>query len=1035
MLQTANGHYPIINTDKMSTYNYKSVILYTLAGLMVGIMLIVNAYLLNVEHGFNEPWFHIFDYSADFKIIVALPIAFSLLFCFIGMRWQQLVAFNKQIKTNLTHEQELGSMADRHLRMLGKVVADMNESVIIVDNTGCILWVNEGFCGITGYTFKEAIGNNAGFIFSGLPGETTLMDRVKLNLAKKENGIEEIESIQKDGSRYWSMINAKPVFNEKNKISNYVIIQTDITTRKERELSLEETHKKMGAWGVSSDENIHRQPGAKEMLKTGSWEMDTNGKLFVSKELRKIFGLSLTGEIKMELIYNRIHPEDTGTVKKMIASASKNEKVEFEFRYMYSGTMLYLMSNIYPIRDKKSLLTGYRGRIIDVTQSRMMELALVKSEAEKSAVFNNAQTLICLHDVEGVIFDINDAAIKQCGYKKEELLGQNLNLVIPEQYLHEFDQYLVNLKENKTANGVFYLVSKTGKKMSWLYQSTLCKNEQGRHYVISTSIDITESLKAQIKIEQQQEFINQIIENSPNVIFVVNEQQQVVLHNKTFEQYYLCNEEQPLTIADLVKQKDDIFLGGFDKHFEMEDGQTVNFDGSISGNAFNGYAVCWFTVIKKCFTDKKGKKYILVIGMDITSRYQVEKDLVAANEIVERSLKIKDQFISNMSHEIRTPLNAVIGFTGLLEDTPLTSEQEEYIDIIKSASENLLSLVNNVLDLSKLESGEIELEKVPVDTRKVIMDVARILEPRTDEKGIELKINIDDNVPERITGDPLRLSQILFNLLGNAIKFTDKGYIEISCRTVSGPDSIKNYLSFTVKDTGIGVPVEKQEAIFGRFSQANNNTQRLYGGTGLGLNITKGIVDMHGGTLKMESTPGEGTAFYFILPFDKCKEDAVKERMLPVTKKEGRPVLPPGIILEVLLVEDNLINALLAKQVLEKEGFTITHVVNGLEAVNAVQEKQFDVVLMDIQMPVMNGLDATTAIRALNTTVAEIPIVAMTANSLYGEMQNCYNAGMTGYVSKPFKPENLFAAILNSINIKSSKKADRCISDMITYNL
>jgi len=994
--------------------------MYTLAGLMLGIMLIVNAYLLNVQHGFSEAWFHIFDYSADFKIIAGLPVVFSLLFCFIGIRWQQLVAFNQQIKNNLTHEQKLGSLADKHLRMLGKVVADMNESVIIIDNEGCILWVNEGFCSITGHHFKDAIGSTVESVFFAPSAGGMMMEKIRMSLVKRENALDEIETTAKDGHTYWSMINIKPVYNDKNKVSNYVIIQTDITERKQKEMSLEAAQASQDKWEDSADENTYRIPGAKEMARTGAWEMDASGNLFVSKELRKIFGLPFTGEVKKEMVYNRIHPEDTRILKKVFAKAAKGERTEFEFRFITPDSVLYLMSDVTLIRNEIGLGDGYRGRVIDATQSKLTEMALVKSEAEKSAVFNNAQTLICLHDEEGVIFDINDAALIQSGYQKPELIGKNLKMALTEQYQQDFSQYLADLKRNKKASGVFTLMSKAGKKMSWLYQSTLCKNERGRNYVITTSIDITESLKAQIKIEQQQEFINQIIENSPNVIFVVNEKRQVVLRNKAFEQYYWCDENKPVTIESLLKTNDDIFLGGFNKDFAMEDGQTISFDGCVSGNPRTGYAVNWFTVIKKCFTDKKGQRYILVIGMDITSRHNVEKDLVAANEIVERSLKIKDQFISNMSHEIRTPLNAVIGFADLLGGTQLTQEQNEYVSIIKNASDNLLSLVNNVLDLSKLESGEIELEKVPVDPKKVLHDVAKIMEPRTAAKGIGLNIHIDNNVPDKVTGDPLRLSQILFNLIGNAIKFTDKGYVEVSCKKVNGPDDIKNYLSFSVKDTGIGVPKEKQEAIFERFTQAGNNTQRLYGGTGLGLNITKSIVDMHGGTLKMESAPGEGTTFYFILPFDKCHNHV--EETIADQSSGIKPVLPEGVMLQVLLVEDNQINAMLARQVLENEGFMVTHVVNGEEAVTMVQEKSFDVVLMDIQMPVMNGLDATMAIRKLDSPVSTIPVVAMTANSLYGEMQNCFNAGMTGYVSKPFKPDNLFAAIFNAVDINEVKR-------------
>jgi CheY-like chemotaxis protein len=324
---------------------------------------------------------------------------------------------------------------------------------------------------------------------------------------------------------------------------------------------------------------------------------------------------------------------------------------------------------------------------------------------------------------------------------------------------------------------------------------------------------------------------------------------------------------------------------------------------------------------------------------------------------------------------------------------------------------------------------------MPIEVKQIIRDAVKILEPKAKGKGIQLRSIIGSNIPDKVLGDQLRLSQILFNLMGNAIKFTDVGYVEISCKMVNGPDDSKQYLAFTVKDTGIGVAMEKQNAIFERFTQANTDTGRLYGGTGLGLNIAKGIVDMHGGSLKMESTPGKGTAFHFILPFNKHEgEGEENETGTGESDMTPQTSLPPGTNVQVLLAEDNAINAMLAKQVLENGGFTVTHVVNGALALEAVQLQHFDVILMDIQMPVMNGVAATQSIRALEGPVSKIPIVAMTAHSLYGEMQNCYNAGMTGYVSKPFKPENLYAAIIESIHIQNNnKKLSNTINDMVTY--
>jgi CheY-like chemotaxis protein len=297
---------------------------------------------------------------------------------------------------------------------------------------------------------------------------------------------------------------------------------------------------------------------------------------------------------------------------------------------------------------------------------------------------------------------------------------------------------------------------------------------------------------------------------------------------------------------------------------------------------------------------------------------------------------------------------------------------------------------------------------------QIVRDAVNILEPKAKNKGIQIRHNIASNIPVKLLGDQLRLSQILYNLLGNAVKFTDVGYVEINCKTVSGPDDTKQYIAFTVRDTGIGVPLEKQDIIFERFAQANADTERLYGGTGLGLNIAKSIVDIHGGTLTMESAPNKGTAFHFILPFTRCGETE------PRSDKDKTKGDNPDEVssLNILLAEDNLINAILAKQVLSKAGHKVTHVVNGALVVEAVQQQHYDIVLMDIQMPVLNGIQATKNIRELEGAVAGIPIVAMTAHSLYGEMQNCYNAGMNGYVSKPFKPENLFTAIADAVNPK-----------------
>jgi CheY-like chemotaxis protein len=300
----------------------------------------------------------------------------------------------------------------------------------------------------------------------------------------------------------------------------------------------------------------------------------------------------------------------------------------------------------------------------------------------------------------------------------------------------------------------------------------------------------------------------------------------------------------------------------------------------------------------------------------------------------------------------------------------------------------------------------------------------KILGPKATAKGIRVSTNIDEQIPSKVMGDELRLTQILLNLLGNAVKFTDNGSIDITCNLAQGTDKKKDYISFSITDTGIGVEKDKQKSIFERFTQANSDTQRLYGGTGLGLNITRSLVDLYGGNLNMKSEPGKGTTFNFILPFKRYVESKgllltqalTIDNVLSVNT--NRPI-------HILLAEDNMVNALLATKVLTMKGFTVVHVINGLQALEALQQQYFDVVLMDIQMPVMNGISAAGHIRALPGRLGSIPIIAMTAHSLNGEMENCYKAGMNGYIAKPFKPNDLFNSIIESV--KKDEIIDRSI--------
>ncbi len=393
------------------------------------------------------------------------------------------------------------------------------------------------------------------------------------------------------------------------------------------------------------------------------------------------------------------------------------------------------------------------------------------------------------------------------------------------------------------------------------------------------------------------------------------------------------------------------------------------------------------------------------IGTDITHRIATEIELKKAKESAEESLKVKNEFLANMSHEIRTPLNAVIGFTDLLLETQLTAEQKEHLETMRNSGEILLSLINNVLDLSKLESDKLKIEEIPFNLHKSFNTVLKLMKLRAEEKGISLVLNIESNTPSMVIGDPTRVEQILLNLIGNAVKFTNKGSVNVTLKQlIETGDTSEIY--FEVRDTGIGIVSNKINTVFGAFSQAKSDTSRIYGGTGLGLTIVKKLVGLLNGNIKVESKFGEGSIFKITLPLKLDLENVYLE------EKEKTILLEEPLELSILLVEDNKTNQLLAKTRLERWNCKVDIANNGIEGVKKVQQKMYDLILMDIQMPVMDGYEATKIIKNdISKKVARIPVIAMTAYATNTDIKLAKSSGMDDYIFKPFKPKELYAIL------------------------
>jgi PAS domain S-box-containing protein len=467
--------------------------------------------------------------------------------------------------------------------------------------------------------------------------------------------------------------------------------------------------------------------------------------------------------------------------------------------------------------------------------------------------------------------------------------------------------------------------------------------------------------------------------------------------------------------TDLQKAREvykEVFAKGFVADFPL----TIK-DGKLTDVLFNG----------SVFKDDEGNVLgVVIVARDITEQKRIETELIeakvfaelatgiaedakskaeSATLIAESAVKAKQQFLSNMSHEIRTPMNAIIGFTKVVLKTELTAKQKEYLTAIKMSGDALIVLINDILDLAKVDSGKMKFEQIPFKMALSISAMLHLFETKIQEKNLLLIKEYDNKIPEVLIGDPVRLHQIILNLVSNAVKFTTKGKITVSVRLLS-EDAEKTTIEFAVTDTGIGIAENRMGNIFENFQQATSDTARLYGGTGLGLSIVKQLVEPQGGTICVKSEMNVGSTFSFVLPFQKTNADAELETEIVELDTEIKNI-------KVLVVEDIALNQLLMKTLLDDFGFERDIATNGKIAIEKLKEKSYDIILMDLQMPEMNGFEATEYIR--NKMNSEIPIIALTADVTTVDLAKCKAVGMNDYIAKPVDERLLYSKIIGLV--------------------
>lgn len=536
--------------------------------------------------------------------------------------------------------------------------------------------------------------------------------------------------------------------------------------------------------------------------------------------------------------------------------------------------------------------------------------------------------------------------------------------------------------------------------------------------VVFSAVRLSDSEKqrlvAEKKIIENNSRLNAILESTKNLIYAFDKNFNLISFNSSFKE----NLEHLLRMHDIIKA--DINLRDLPLSDERKETLIKNIERCFLGEQFTVLEQVsfsndttketpWYeTTFNPIIDGSSSVTGVAIYSQDVTKNKKIEQDLLQAKNDAIAAAATKSEFLSNMSHEIRTPMNAIIGLTELLLEEPFEGTVLENIKSIKYSADNLLVIINDILDFSKIEAGKVTFENIDFDLRHRMAELRKTFDHRTKEKGIGFEIEIDKNIPSVIKGDPYRLNQVLFNLVGNAIKFTSEGFIKVSANLVNTKENTLT-LRFSVQDTGIGIPENAQAKIFESFTQANTDTTRKYGGTGLGLAITKNLVQLQGGELSLSSSVGEGTTFFATINYQVGNALNLEEKK----KKEDEPADLSK--LNILLVEDNLMNQFVAKQFFKKWKNELIIANHGAEAISILIERDdIDLVLMDLQMPEMSGFQAAEIIRGQNSVVKNpaIPIIALSADAFLETRRKVIEAGMNDYVTKPFNPEELYSKIV-----------------------
>ncbi len=930
-----------------------------------------------------------------------------------------------------------------------------NFSSIATDAKGVIQIFNVGAERMLGYTAAEMMNT---FTPADISDPQELIARAKAlseELAtditpgfealvfKASRGIEDIYEltyIRKDGTRFPAVVSVTALREASGTIIGYLLIGTDNTARKEAEEALLQAGALQSA--IFNSANF------------SSIATDAQGVI----QIFNVGAERMLGYTAAEVM-NKITPADISDPQELIARA-QDLSAELEtpitpgfealvfkayrgIEDIYELTCIRKDGSRFPavvsvtaLREASGTIIGYLLIGTDNTARKAAEEALRQAGALQNAIFNSANFSSIATDAKGVIQIFNVGAERMLGYTAAEVMNKITPADISDpQELIARAQALSAELETPITPGFEALVFKASRGIEDIYELTyICKDGSRLPAVVSVT-----ALR-----DAQDEIIGYLLIGTDNTARkLVEEEQKQSDQRLRDQQFYtrsliesnidaLMTTDPSGIITDVNKQmealtgctRDELIGAPFKDCFTDPDRAEAGIkrvliaksvtDYELTARARDGKQTVVSYNATTFYDRKRTLQGVFAAARDVTESKRVEEELHQAKAVAESASRTKSEFLASMSHEIRTPMNSIMGIADLLAKTSLTAEQDKYVQIFRRSGDNLLNLINDILDLSKVEASQLDLERTGFSLNDHLERVIEMVAPRAHEKGLKLVCEISPNARNDLIGDPTRLRQVLLNLLGNAIKFTQTGGVILKVEPeneASGPPSLR----FTVSDTGIGVADDKLSTVFERFTQADSSTTRRFGGSGLGLTISKRLVELMGGHIWAESEVDKGSVFSFVVPFEIWATQS-RQVAKPLRVDVDAPLRP----LRILMAEDGPDNCTIALAYLEDTPYQIDVAETGLIACAKFKTERYDLVLMDRQMPVMDGLTATRELRAWEAANgrAPTPIIALTASALKGDRETCLAAGCTAYLTKPIKQDVLLQAILDYTTIQ-----------------